>query len=236
MKKSLFRTISRYFGYELIKTKKNPTLDSHIHNLFKNNKINFVLDIGANRGTFAKKIRMLGYQGQIMSFEPLSQLYENLVIESSSDKKWTVFNIGFGEFKEEVTINKTKGSDLSSILMPNETGKDLFTNKMEIEETQNIILETLDSFYESFNLSGGVFLKTDTQGFDLNVLKGGALCLKKINFVLVETSFIPIYKNSPSFNEIYEYLNSLGFKLSGIYPVSKNTLGQIIETDSLFIK
>jgi hypothetical protein len=38
-----------------------------VHNL----RINYVLDVGANKGLFAKHLRMTGYKGHILCFEPL---------------------------------------------------------------------------------------------------------------------------------------------------------------------
>ncbi|MGD0661895.1 MAG: FkbM family methyltransferase [Syntrophorhabdales bacterium] len=50
--------------------------------------INVVLDIGANAGQFALALRHDGYEGRIISFEPVAQVYENLAANARGDTKW----------------------------------------------------------------------------------------------------------------------------------------------------
>ena len=64
----LLRRVFYFFGYELISTRKSPTLYSHLENIFKLYRIDVVLDVGANTGQFATLIREMGYRGDIYSF------------------------------------------------------------------------------------------------------------------------------------------------------------------------
>ena len=58
--------------------------------------INLIFDVGANEGQFAKKIIENGYKGKIISFEPLNDPYEKLVLKSSKFENWKVGKLSLG--------------------------------------------------------------------------------------------------------------------------------------------
>ena len=194
------RRLLRKFGYELVKTKKDPNLDTFLRNYFKRVHVDVVIDIGANIGQFGKKLRSLGYRGEIYSFEPVSESYRRLLKNSKNDLNWFAFNYGR-------------------------------------QGTENIKLRRFDSFYSEQNFQDqSLLMKLDTQGYDLSVLRGSINSLSAIGAILTETAFIPIYSGMPLFDDIRSFVEKYDFKLSFMFPVSKNAKGQIIETDSFFTK
>jgi hypothetical protein len=77
-----------------------------------------------------------------------------------------------------------------------------------------------------------VFLKMDTQGFDLQVFAGAKRSLPKVLALQSEISIQPIYEGVPEYLEALEVYTKAGFVISGLYPVSrdKDTLA-LIELD-----
>jgi hypothetical protein len=59
-------------------------------------------------------------------------------------------------------------------------------------------------------------LKIDTQGYDLEVLKGAENTLQSIRALQLEASVRPIYEGMPGFREVLDYLMSRGFALSAM--------------------
>jgi len=53
-------------------------------------KVNMVFDVGANTAQFGRKLREAGYRGRIVSFEPLSSVWDQLSAESKNDPLWEV--------------------------------------------------------------------------------------------------------------------------------------------------
>src|SRR5947209_5385885 len=64
-------------------------------------RINVVLDVGANEGQFAAKLRRLGFGGRIVSFEPDPRVYPGLVERHRHDPAWRSYPIALGDADTE---------------------------------------------------------------------------------------------------------------------------------------
>ena len=137
--------------------------------------ITCVLDVGANVGQYAKMLRRAGYSGRIVSFEPLPHLAAVLRRESSADPDWIVVDCGLGSEDAEVDINVVPGT-MSSMLEPSEFGEQWSRTLRDREHrTERIKVRRLDSVFDDAvaGLSDPrVYLKLDTQGFDLQAFEG----------------------------------------------------------------
>ncbi len=76
------------------------TFDWHIKMMLDYQAINCVLDVGANRGQFAERLRRLGYRGWIVSFEPVPEAYQRLSHRFRNDERWRGFQIALGDRDE----------------------------------------------------------------------------------------------------------------------------------------
>ena len=79
----------------------------------KENKINYIFDVGANEGQFVKELRYYGYKDEVISFEPYLKAYSKLILNSQKDQKWKTISfdqikIIFYEFVAMV-YNKMRG-------------------------------------------------------------------------------------------------------------------------------
>lgn len=229
--------ILNLFGYDLIKSKKSPTLISHISQLIKIHKIDLILDVGANDGQFARLLRDFGYKGQIFSFEPVKNTFNKLIHTSKNDELWKVFQFGLGDKVETLEINVSVASDLSSILTANSFGTNEYPN-IAVGYKELIKIQTLDNFFIENNLAGkNIFLKMDTQGYDLKVFQGAKKSLFDIKVLLSEISFIPIYEGMPLWFDAISLYESFNFGVSGFYPVSRNKQNfSLIEADCVLVK
>ena len=97
--------LANYFGYELIKTKKHPTLATHMLALIKERNIDAVIDVGANEGQFAINLRKSGFTGVIHSFEPTSEAYNKLKNNAEDDNNWFTHNQALGAEKTFMFAN-----------------------------------------------------------------------------------------------------------------------------------
>lgn len=234
---NLARAIGHALGYELIKEAKSPSLRSHLARVFDRYRIDTVLDVGANHGQFGAAIRSNGYRGAIYSFEPVTASFERLAQVAAKDDRWHVFKLGLGDRPGRQIINIARSSDLCSLLAPNDFGRLEFP-KIEADEQESIEIDTLDHFLAEQELptDAGIFLKMDTQGYDLKVFEGAAHSLGRIAGMLSELSLSPIYENAPHYLESLAAYEARGFRVSGLYPVSRNSDLAVIEVDCVLIK
>jgi hypothetical protein len=74
-----------------------------------------------------------------------------------------------------------------------------------------------------------VFLKMDTQGFDLQVFEGAHECLDKIFGLQSELSIQPLYRNMPHYLEVLPIYEKAGFELYNLTVASRIPDGGIQE-------
>lgn len=95
-------------------------------------------------------------------------------------------------------------------LMP---GSAEWARGLESHCKQTIKTETADNFFRSQNLERIDFLKLDTQGTELEILKGAReyLTAGKIAVVKTEVLFLPVYRNQCTFSDIDRFMKDQGF-------------------------
>lgn len=235
----LHHKLANIFGYDLIKNKRSHhNLDNHLQKILQNKKITTVIDVGANEGQFALELRALGFKGKILSFEPIQREFKKLEELSMHDPLWEVYNCAMGSQKGFLDLNVTDSTDFSSFLKPNKFSKDYYQDKVASIVTQKAEIRLLqDIITEKGLLKESILLKTDTQGFDIEVLKGaGEYVSSLIKVIVVELSFKQIYEGMPSAIEMMAFMKDHGYGPSGFFPISrdKKTL-ELIEMDGVFL-
>jgi FkbM family methyltransferase len=198
--------------------------------------IQTVLDIGANVGQFAKEIRQLLPAAKIYSFEPIKECFEQLNENMKGDRNFKSFNFALGDKNEKAAINKSSYTPSSSILEMTDAHKTFFPHTKE-NKPEQIEVKRLDDIIRSTSLEKKILIKVDVQGLEDKVIAGGMETFKKAGVVLIENSFVELYKGQPLFDDIYEKMKYLGFVYGGNLQekLDKKT-GRIISEDSLFIK
>ncbi len=198
--------------------------------------IKTIVDIGANEGVFAKDMRARFPEAQIISFEPLRDCYEKLTAIMARDEKFCAYNVALGDRRGETIIHRSSSHPSSSLLTMATLHKKLYPNSAgHTEET--IQVERLDDVLQDAVPEKPVLVKIDVQGFEENVIKGGAKTIRGADIVLVENSFVTLYEGQKLFGDIHEALRSLGFSYRGRSETHYNPkTGEPIYEDSVFIK
>lgn len=210
----------------------------HTARILSRLEINCVLDVGANVGQFGTGIRAAGYAGRIVSFEPLATFADQLREEASQDADWRVFEYALGDTDTEMEINARPGS-MSSLLPSSDFGR-RWHPRLSIGRKQQVRVRRLDSLYDTA-IAGldppRVFLKLDTQGYDLRAFAGAGEHVPEILGLQSELSCVPIYEGMPRLPEQISVYENAGFEITGMFPVTRdpNSL-RVIEFDVVMVR
>ncbi len=201
------------------------------------NKINLVLDVGAHTGTFSQSLRRFGYKKEIISFEPIEESYEKLILNSSKDKNWHIHErVALGNKNKKIKINISKKIDSSSILKVKKNHIKIEPDSKIIKnETVNMI--KLEKILSKYINKKNCYLKIDTQGYEYPILLGSGNFLKKIKMIQLELSLHKLYEGQESWEKILNYLKKFNFKIWSIIPGFKNKkTNQLMQFDVIFYK
>ena len=223
-------------GYDVQHLPTNPIERKQLE-LLKSNVINLILDIGANTGQFGRKIRDLGYEGRIVSFEPQSVAFDQLQKNSLSDKLWEVENFGLGKEDSLKTINVSKNSYSSSILPMMEQHLTSAPDAVYVDK-EEIEVKRLDNIFHKYvKNSDSVFVKIDTQGFEKQVLIGAEGVLDNIKGFQMELSLTELYQGETLMQDMISFLKEKGFLLRLIEGGHQNyNTGELLQVEAFFYK
>ena len=232
------RQLARGFGLDLHRLDKLASEHTRLALLLAANRVDLVLDIGANAGQWARELRQAGYAGDMISFEPLLQAHTDLSRHAINDPKWTVApRVALGEQNAEVEIHVAGNSASSSLLqmLPMHVAGAPKSAYVGSEKTSMV---TLDSLLGTVIPTGRrIFCKLDVQGYEAKVLAGAARLLKDVIGLQMEISLAPLYNGQPAFNELLDSMSRSGFAIFGFVPgfVDPAT-GRMLQIDGVFFK
>ena len=239
LKQAMRRTTGR-FGFQLVNSDNaaKSLLRFHLSRIFAVNAIDCVIDVGANRGQYVDFLRReVGYRGPIHAFEPLPDLAAGLRRRFQGDSAVQIHAFALGSADGECQFNRMEVDEYSSLLTPSTREAREHGGKNVVRERLALPMRTLDGLCRSGALplaAQRVYLKLDTQGYDLEVLNGARVTLSRVAALQTEAAFLRIYEGMPGFIETFSRLKELGFSPSGLFPVSVDAGCRLIEADCVF--
>lgn len=184
-----------------------------VHSLYNiDHNISTVIDVGANKGQYALASKHFYPEAIVHSFEPVPACFEKLKLNTRNISNLNIYNMALGSTEAKIKFYQNAYSHASSALPISNYQKE---NVPETRNTKEIdvMVTTLDNFIFSTPLSSPILLKMDVQGYEMEVLKGGKKFISQVDYILLETSFTPMYENEPLFDDLHTYLKSEGFEL-----------------------
>jgi FkbM family methyltransferase len=237
MLKALISDLAGRLGYVVLPKWRlaQLPLGNRLRTIFADNHIGTVIDVGANNGQFRNFLRNhVGYRGLIVSFEPLPDLARDLQARTAADGNWIVHARALGATAGQLRLNVMAQSVFSSFLQPRQaTGA---TQGNTVTRTEIVPVSTLDTEFPDLDALRTTYLKLDTQGFDLEVLRGGPRAASVIPALQSEVSFEPIYENMPDYLEAIAEFGRHGFAVSDMFLVNPEQGGIAIEFDCVMVR
>ena len=190
-----FAKFMRRFGIDISRYPPPSHHGSRTRRLIDAYHVDTVLDIGANSGQFAGYMReTVGYKGRIISFEPQSAAFAELKKNAADDPNWEVHNIALGETEGPAEINIAGNSFSSSLLSMHSVHLAAAPESAFIGK-ETVTVRRLDTIFDELcGRARRVYLKSDTQGYEIRVLNGAAGVLERIDFIQIEMVLVPLYE------------------------------------------
>jgi FkbM family methyltransferase len=175
--------------------------------LIRERGVTVVLDVGANAGQWARRLREDGYPGTIISFEPLREAYEQLRAVAAEDRDWDTRRTAVGELSGLATINVSANSYSSSFLPIMRATLDAAPDAAYVSQEEVAItrLDLLD------RPSGRKMVKADVQGTEAAVIRGAQDLLPEVQLVELEMSLVPLYAGQELAPAICSMMRAAGF-------------------------
>ena len=208
-------------------------------NLFASLAPDCIFDVGANIGQYGQSLRKAGFRGTILSFEPAPDVFAQLQQTTSGDPHWHVYNYALGTEEAVLPFNVMKWSSFSSFRAPTAVDELAFSDVNVVERVIDVPVKTLADCYAALAAEhrfSRPFLKMDTQGFDLQVVRGAGDAIGRFVGMMSEVAMRRLYEDSPGLIESLETFFDAGFDLVGMYPVHPDTILNPLEFNCYVVR
>ena len=219
----------------------------------------FVIDVGANIGQTLESFLSWWPSAHCLSLEPLPDAFAQLQDTASKySGRAEAINCGVSGSSGKLTLNGSNTqSTTSSFRKFNKSAdtaqahnglrstpsylelgaEDNYEVEVSVEKLDDILISSKNKSATWFNENGVDILKIDTQGWELEVLRGATEVLKRTKVVLTEWQFDDIYGKPPPIHELDKILSDAGFRLWDISHIYKDlTTMRTLWVDLIYAK
>jgi len=192
-----------------------------------------IIDVGANVGQSATAFARAYPEAQIYALEPFQATFAQLRENVQSFKNVHALKLAASDRCEsrDVFLNAEVASQVNSLVDSRQSAL-----KHETAATERIEMLTLDRFCQDHSLGAIDILKTDTEGYDVEVLlgAGGLLAAQKVTAIICEVG-VDGDRWHTSFFKVASLLKNYGMDAVGFYETDYQLDGHFTNTNALFV-
>ncbi len=190
-------------------------------------KADVVVDVGVAAGT--PWLYKSFPDARLLLVEPLNVSPGLVALLKGRDYKLLECAAGAEETVVEINYNVEKPSRSSFL------ERTSLTATSHSYEKRNVPVRRLDSIMAAEGYgSGTIGLKIDTEGYEIEVLKGADGILDRCSFVICEASIAKRFVGSYDFSELTAYMLAKGFHITSVIQFGRDAKGTIRFADILF--
>lgn len=158
-----------------------------LHNYLKRKDSPVVLDVGANAGNYSREVVAINPSALVFAFEPHPRTFERLVANVGASRNVRPINRGVGDLPGRHKLydrDSECGTTHASIF------RDVIEDIHKVQASEcEVDVITLDEFIDEQQLTRIDLLKIDTEGYELNVLKGGSKAIRSGILKVIQFEF-----------------------------------------------
>lgn len=211
----------------------------HLRRLLERCQVDCVFDVGANDGAFVEWLRKsVGFAGQVVSFEPIPAQVAVLEKKAADDPRWMICPFALGRCEGTQPFHVMESDVFSSFLEPDGKQPEKYADSNKIQTTLSVKVSTVAKVWDDVRDKFGVsrlYLKMDTQGFDLEVFAGAVPVVGSIAALQSEVAFRRIYEGAADFYQASKVFSEAGFRPSMFHPISFDEGLGMIEADGVYV-
>jgi FkbM family methyltransferase len=140
-----------------------------------------IFEVGARDGLDSIALSEYYEQSTVYTFECNPNTIETCINNLKNNPRINFYSFGLGDKKTKETFFP---------YMLNNSGASSFFKRIDFNDTQTSIseveIDTISNFCKNNNIDSIDILCMDTQGFELNILKGAGDLIHKIKFIIIE--------------------------------------------------
>ena len=227
------RTIN-FLNNKKINANNSYNFQTNIESLLKNKKL-IGLDVGAQGGFNSDKFFPKRYNKYFESIL-VDPLKESLKDEQSK----YIINKGLWSSKCTRKLHVlNKRPESSSMYEPDNKSLAIYDfeekdfHLFDVSKVEMVECDTLSSSLKELNINTLDYLKIDTQGAELEILKG----LENYRPLMIkcEVRIFSMYKKEPAWTEVTDFLYKLGYMISDWRKIGSHATRTPVEMDMIFI-
>lgn len=192
------------------------------------------IDVGANVGQFTSVVRYIFPKATVIAFEPLPAAADLYADIWNGARGITLHRVALGAKRADGILHVTNRTDSSSLLVPGEGQRQAYD--IHEVEAKKVPVQPLHEIVSLRQCERPVLMKIDVQGAELDVLAGCGDALDQIDAVYLEASFVELYTGQALAGEVVRYMVERGFKLRGVFNISRTHAFGATQADLLFCR
>ncbi|MGK7922007.1 MAG: FkbM family methyltransferase [Trichodesmium sp.] len=191
------------------------------------------IDIGTHIGYYSVlAAKIVGNEGKVFAFEPelsnYQKILENISLNNLSNIQ--LFNLALSSESKETHLFFNQDNDGGHALW--DVGKHPFNQKsLQSQTMQNIQQSTLDDILsQQQDISQIKIIKIDTEGAEVNVIKGAVNTISKYNvpYIICEINRFGLKQMGTNEAELREFMNTLKYES---YLITSDKSNQLIKLE-----
>jgi FkbM family methyltransferase len=231
--KSVAHSLLGRMGIRAFRLKTLPYGADEIHDVSRlaSGPLRVVFDIGANVGDKSVRYARAFPEARVYAFEPFEAAFQSLRANTAAEPRVEAIKLAMGAARGTQMVERMDGTSQANSLQAG-------LNRSQSAGTEEIRIETVDDFCDDRKIDVIDYMKSDTEGYELQVLEGARRMLagQRIKLVLIECAFDAADRRHTNFFDLYQVLTGHGYQFLGLSETLHTVSGKrkIDYTNALF--
>jgi len=186
----------------------------------------FILDVGADRGTFTDRALRCFEADRVWLVEANPEAAAALQRKYAGEPRCQVIPCAIGAKSGQVQFHVATQASSSAVQLP----------KGKVARVVTVPAISLDDLFQQEQIAEVDLMKVDIQGAERMLIQGGQQALKRVQMIYIEVLFKTDCSTAALFGELHELLTAAGFRLRLLHRLRRDEQGFLQQGDALYAR